>query len=588
MTLAAPLRTDSASNLREWTPKGRRVLGVSRSAIAIYGTFLLVLLLVLSPIVPILLQSLLDRPLYEPDIHFTLDAYARLFSEAGFAEVILNTVLFAVLSTLFALIVAVPMAILVVKTDVPCRALLDFFMQWPFFISALVLSFGWILIYSPAGFASTYAKDLLGFVPWNLYSIPGMAAVESAGLAPIAYVYCANSLRQFDSSLEAAGRSVGASPYQILRRIMVPMLRPPVVYSALLIFSMSIEALSVPLLLGMPNGINLFSSFLYQYGLTSVDPDFSVLGAASVLVLIVLGGLVVAQGLILKRSQRFITVRGKVPRPHVLPLGWLRWIAFAAISAYLLIATVVPLAALIFRSFTQVFTPLMNPFSVLTLENYAVLYTVPAYHEPITTSLVVSGIGAILISGLAIVAAVVARRSRFKLGRLTEYLILSVLAVPGTVLSIGLFWAFSSIPQNWGGDIVTGSILTLIVAFGIRALPVAYSSVASSLMQIHEELDFAARVSGADWVKIFGAVLFGLLRPAFVAAMLLAFVIMMKEYATAVFLVTADTQVIGSALLSLWTQGSTGPVSALAVVQVILSTSVVIIVKALTGKKHHA
>jgi iron(III) transport system permease protein len=588
MTSAAPPNIDDASMLRGWTPGHHRLLGVSRSAVIIYGTFLLILLLILAPLVPILLQSILDRPLYETDALFTPDAYIRLFSDAGFGTVILNTALFSVLSTLFALIVAVPLAILVVKTDVPFRRLLDFFMQWPFYISALVLSFGWILIYSPAGFASKYASDLIGFVPWNLYSIPGMAAVEAAGLAPIAYVYCANSLRQFDSSLEAAAQTVGASPFQILWRIVLPMLRPPVVYSALLIFSMSIEALSVPLLLGMPNGINMFSSFLYQYGLTSADPDYGVLGAASVLVLFVLGGLVVAQGVILKQSRRFITVRGKVPRPHILPLGRIRWIAFAAIVAYLTIATVVPLVALVFRSFTQIFTPLMNPFSVLTLDNYAVLYSVPAYHDPIVTSLIVSSIGAVLVSGLATIAAVVARRSGFLLGRFTEYLILSSLAVPGTVLSIGLFWAFSTIPREWGGDIATSSILTLVVAFGIRALPVAFSSAASSLMQIHEELDSAARVCGADWAKTLSAVLFGLLRPAAVTAMLLTFVIMMKEYATAIFLVTADTQVIGSALLSLWTQGSTGPVSALAVVQVLLTTIVVAAVTVLTGRKYHA
>ncbi|PWL19764.1 hypothetical protein DKP76_02800 [Falsochrobactrum shanghaiense] len=561
---------------------------MTRSTVVVYGTFLLVALLVLAPAIPIVFQSFSDRPLYESNKLFTLDAYIRLFTEAGFGEVIFNTVLFAVLSTIFALMIAIPMAVLVVKTNVPCRRLLDFFMQWPFFISALVLSFGWILIYSPAGFASKYMRDLVGFVPWNLYSIPGMALVEATGLAPIAYVYCANSLRQADTSLEAAGQSVGASPLQILRLIVVPMLRPPVVYSGLLIFSMSLEALSVPLLLGMPNGINMFSSFLYQYGLTSANPDYSVLAAASVLVLIVLAGLIVLQGRILKQSRRFISVRGKVPRPHVLPLGSIRWVAFGIISLYLLLATVVPLGALVFRSFTQIFTPLMNPFSVLTLDNYRLLFTVPAYYDPIITSLIVSSIGGVLVSCVAILAAVVAKRSNFKFNRLTEYLVLSSLAVPGTVLSIGLFWAFSSLPRNWGGDILVGSVFGLIIAFGIRALPVAYSSLASALMKLHEELDHAARVSGADWVRMCREVLFKLMTPAFISAVLLVFVIMMKEYATAIFLVSADTQVLGSAMLSLWTQGSTGPVSSLAVVQIIISTVVVGAVTLLTRRIRHA
>lgn len=297
--MTAILHEHSGSRLPP--PPSYRIAGVSRSDLVIYGIFALLAVSVLVPLIPIVIQSFVDRPLYEEGGSFTLNGYVSLFVDAGFGEVILNTALFAILTTIFSLLIAVPMAVLVIKTDVPFRRLLDISMQWPFFISALILSFGWILIYSPAGFMSNYASDILGFVPWNLYSIPGMAFVEAVGLAPIAYLYCANSLRQSDTSLEAAGQSIGASPFQILRFIILPMLRPPVVYSAILILTMSIEALSVPLLLGVPNGIKMFSSFLYDYGLTSINPDYSVLGAAAVLTLLVLASLLVVQGMVLRK-----------------------------------------------------------------------------------------------------------------------------------------------------------------------------------------------------------------------------------------------------------------------------------------------
>lgn len=561
------------------SPPSYRFLGFPRSDLLINVIFALLVVLVAVPIVPVVLQSFVDRPLYEEGGVFSLDGYRKLFVDASFGKVVLNTALFAILSTVFALLIAVPMAVLIIKTDVPFRRFFDIAMQWPFFISALVLAFGWILIYSPAGFISKYTNDLLGVVPWNLYSIPGMAFVQAVGLAPIAYLYCANSLRQSDTSLEAASRTIGATPLQTLRYVVLPMLRPPVVYSAILILTMSIEALSVPLLLGLPNGIRMFSSFLYEYGLTSIDPDYSVLGAASVLTLLVLASLLIVQRIVLKKSARFVSVRGKVPRRHALNLGWIRWLAFAIIVVYLMFGTLAPLIALVLRSFTQVFTPLINPFSVLTLENYRQLFSVPAFRDPIGVSLIVSTIGAIAIGFFALLVAMVAHRSSYRFGRMAETFTLAMLAIPGTVLSIGFFWAFSIVPRAWG--IAAGSILSLIVAFGVRALPVAFASVSSAMMQIHREVDHAARVVGADWFGAFCRVLLGLLRPAVVSAMLLTFVIMMKEYATAVFLVTADTQVIGSALLSLWAQGSTGPVSALAVVQVIITTLVALGVGAL-------
>src|SRR4029078_6149492 len=111
------------------------------------------------------------------------------------------TALFAVLTTVLTLVIAVPMAVIVIRTKLPGGRVFAVAMQSPFFISSLILGCGWITLYGPAGFVSTWLRDLLGFVPWNLYSIPGMALTEAVALAPIAYTFCANALRQSDASL---------------------------------------------------------------------------------------------------------------------------------------------------------------------------------------------------------------------------------------------------------------------------------------------------------------------------------------------------------------------------------------------------
>ncbi len=71
-------------------------------------------------------------------------------------------------------------------------------------------------MYGPAGFVSVQFEKIFGGVPWNLYSIPGMAITEAVALAPIAYVFCANALRQSDASLESAAQVCGAGPLRIL------------------------------------------------------------------------------------------------------------------------------------------------------------------------------------------------------------------------------------------------------------------------------------------------------------------------------------------------------------------------------------
>lgn len=555
-------------------PRYRRVLGGDRGTWLQYLVLAVLAILVLAPIVPTLYQSFIDRPLYEAGGVFTASNYVSLFTDAGFGTVVLNTAMFAVLTTVLTLVIAVPMAVIVVRTKLPGGRVFAVAMQWPFFISSLILGFGWITMYGPAGFVSTWLRDLLGFVPWNLYTIPGMAITEAVALAPIAYTFCANALRQSDASLESAAQVCGAGPLRILFSVIVPMLRPPMVYSSLLVFSMSVETLSVPLLYGQPVGIDVFSTFLYTNGLQSINPNYGILGAASVIILIVTVSLVWVQAKLLKDARRFVSVRGKATRPRTLDLGWVKWLAAFFIAIYVIFGALLPIGGLVFRSFTKIFTPLQSPFKSITTANYERIFTFDVYTQSIWNSLIVAGLGAVLVSVLSMIAVLVARRSTFRFARLIEYLALAPQAVPGIIIGIGLFWAFAYAPFGLGG-LIQGTLIALIIGFGLRALPTGFGSISPSVMQIAGELDNAARVSGADWLKTMFRILGKLLTPALLGAIVLTFVTMLKEYSPAIFLGSAKSNIIGTTMLELWVQGNTGSVAALATIQIVITAGFV-------------
>ena len=585
LTSTPPASQDQPPEMK--APRYRRPMGIGRDQITMYGVLAVLAVLVLAPVVPTLWQSVIDRPLYEDGGVLTLEGYRSLFTDAGFGEVIWNTLLFAGLTTILTIVIAVPMAVVVVRTKLPGGRLVAMAMQWPFFISSLILGFGWILMYGPAGFVSVQVQQAIGSVPWNLYSIPGMAVTEAVALAPIAYVFCANALRQSDASLESAAQVCGAGPVRILFQVIVPMLRPPVVYSSILVFSMSVETLSVPLLYGQPVGISVFSTFLYKNGLQSVDPDYTVLGAASVVILLVTISLVAVQAKLLKDAARFVSVRGKATRPRQLELGWVKWVSVVFIAFYVVFGALIPILGLVFRSFTLIFTPLRNPFDFLTMKNYETVFQFESYRQSIINSLIVAGVGSVLVSSLAVMAVMVARRSTFRYGRLVEYLALIPQSVPGIIIGIGFFWAFAFAPFGIG-TLLQGSLGALVIAFGLRALPSAFGSVAPSIMQIGQELDNAARVSGADWLMTFFRVLRVLVTPAFAGALVLTFVIMLKEYSPAVFLSSADSNILGTTMLELWAQGRTGSVAALASIQIIITAVFVALAGLLMKGKHHA
>lgn len=566
-------------------PQYRSVLGVRRESVVQWAVFVGVFVGVLAPIVPTVFQSLLDHPLYVARKAFTLQNYVNLFTHHHFGSVVLHSLEFAVLTTVIAVVIAVVLAILVVRTALPGGRAIGALLLWPLYISPLVLAFGWIIVYGPAGFFSIAVQRVLGHVPWNLYTIPGMAVTEAVAMVPIAYLYCSGALRLADPSLEDAARTCGAGPLRILRTVVLPMLRPPMIYGALLIFSTSLETLSVPLLYGRPVGISLFASFIYVEGLQHSPPDYGLLASASVVTLGFMGLLVVLQSMLLRNAQRFVAVRGKAARPRLLDLGRLRWVGLVFAWLYLLFGPLLPIVGLVVRSATVVLTPLVSPFKVLATKNYATIFSYGSFVHSIVNSVVIALVGAVATSLIAALAVVVARRSNFRLRRTLEVAALSPQVVPGLILGIGFFWAFAFVP---GLGAVSGTLLALIIAFGVRSLPAAFGAIAPLMMQVGEELDNAARSVGADWWRTFSRVLVRLITPAFLAAFVLLFVQMIKEFTPAVFLATANTQVIGTTMLQLWLNGDTGSVAALAVIQIAITTVFVLLARAVLKVRTHA
>jgi iron(III) transport system permease protein len=177
---------------------------------------------------------------------------------------------------------------------------------------------------------------------------------------------------------------------------------------------------------------------------------------------------------------------------------------------------------------------------------------------------VVGGLIATLFMALC---ALVAYRSWFPFRGAVKYLALYPRAFPGTVIGLGFLWALLSVPAaGW----LRNTLWILAIAYSMRYLPLGFSSVSPSILQISDELDRAARVSGANWLGVIRHILLPLLRPALIATYLLLFITFLKEYSVALFLNAPGSEVIGTTMIQVSEQGGMGPVAALAVVQLVI------------------
>ena len=537
-----------------------------------WGTWLLVCTLIVGPFIPLFYASVRDRPLYEKGGVLTLQPYRDLFGDSAFWHAWGNTLVFAGLTTLMAVAGGALVAILCTRTDLAGRSWFGRLILLPILLPSLGMVLGWLVVWGPGGYLTQTFHDRFHLPTIAIDTIPGMALVEASRLLPIAFLTCQAALSRADSSLEDAARSAGAKPVRVLFNITIPMLRPALLNAGTLIFTLSIAALGIPLLLGTSNNIVFVSSYLYNTWTNASTPDPGSVSAGAVMMLLVATLLLLLRNKLLGAEARFVSVGGKSGRQALLRLRAWRWPLAAILAFYLVGTTLVPVVGLATMSFVVVLTPLVPPWELATWDHWRVLWEDDAFRRSIENSAIIAVVGAVLTTAFVALATLVAHRSGFRFRGTLPFLMLYPRATPGIIIGIGFFWAY--LLTGAFGDFMRGSIWGIMLAFCVRNLPLAYIVMYPTLARIGEELDRAGRAAGAGWWRTSRTIVLPLLKPAIFASFILLFVEIINDYDPAVFLVKPGTEVMGATMLAQFIQGLVGPVSALALVQVVITVVV--------------
>lgn len=545
---------------------------------------LILFVLIAVPLVPMIVQSFLDKPVYYPDAAFTFANFTRFTTDAEIRGTLVATALFCFIVVGFSMVIGTALAILVGRTDLPMRGVLLSVLLWPLFISPQVIGFGAILSYGPTGFMTALATRIFGASPWNLYTVTGIAFVCGVASAPLTILYCLTAARQQDPSHSAAARVVGAGPSRVLTRINLPLMRPALIFALIMNIVHALETLAIPLLLGEPVGIKLLTTLIYDKSFERGTPEYGLVAALAILLMAIVAVLFAVQRMLLRKGYRFVSIGSRTGLLTPLSLGRWRWPAFALVVAFITLGTLVILGAVGVRSVTLVMSPFVSPLDVLTLRNFQDIFAVDVYVRSIRNTLLLALIGAALGTALVAAVALVAQRSQSRLSRAVDALAQLPRVVPGIIVGLGVFYALVFVP---GLYIVSGTIWALLIAYLIRFLSSGYGIVTPALLQITTDFDRAARSVGAGWATTMRRIVLPLSRPALMSCFILLMILIIKEYASAVFLMKPGSEVIGSTMLSLWMQGQTGPVAALAVLQIALTALLILAATKILGVKLH-
>jgi iron(III) transport system permease protein len=492
----------------------------------------------------------------------TLANFRGAYTDVGIGEMMINSLAFAFGSCLVSLTIGSVLAYLIVRTDVPGKALMFAASLVPLIIPGILHTIAWVFILDPnIGVGNKWVIEPLdGHHPFNVFSIPGMIVIEGLHLAPLVFLLMVAALRSMDPSLEESAIMSGASLPTVFRRITLPLVKPALYAGALIMIVRGLESFEVPAVVGLRNHIWVYTSRIWQT-LNDAVPNYGKAGAYAMTLLALTAIGVWFQSRLSKRGRSFQTVTGKGFRPHPVRLGVWRVPATAFIILYFLVSVVLPVLVLVYASTQQFYSPPSHyTLTHMTFDNY-----VQEWHEPVLRHAVLNsiylGVGAATaVMLLTAVASWVVVRTRLRGRSVIDNLAFMPLTIPGLVLGVGLLVVYLRIPIG-----IYGTLWILLIAYMTRYMPYGMRYSSTSMFQIGRELEESAQMSGAGWWHTFRHVVLPLLAPGLIAGWIYIVIVSFRELGASVLLYSPGKEVLSIVIWEQWRDGLLTEVAALGV-----------------------
>ena len=527
------------------------------------GALLIVAWLALVPLVFLLWQSFMTPLAPDMPALFTFANYGRVFGNSQTFRLLGNSLVFASGAALLSLALGTALAWLNERTDTPFKSLFYALSVVPLVIPGILFVAAWIMLASPRiGLLNLLLQRALGTetVFFDVYTLSGMIWVDGIQHAPIAFLLMSAAFRSMDPSLEESAGMSGASMFQIARRITLRLAAPALAASFLILFVRSIESFENPALLGLPAGIEVFTSSIYE-ALHAYPSDVGLASTYAVILLAITAGGIAWQSRFSRHGNRYAVLGGKGSRPRVMALGRWRYLAGAFFAAYALLVIGLPFLVLIWSSLQRFYAvPSLAALQSVSLDNYRAIFTYPNIAAAVWNSVVLALMTATLVMGLTAVLGWLVIRTRIPGRWLLDIMASLPLAMPGLVIGLAILICYLAL----GGGIY-GTIWILLIAYMTRFLPYGMRFSSASLLQIHKELEEAAESCGANWSTRMRRIVLPLLQPGLLAGWLYIVIVSVRELSSSVLLYSPDSVVVSVVLWELWQNGQYVELSALGV-----------------------
>ena len=469
----------------------------------------------------------------------SLAIWRAAYSEPGVVTAFLNTFIVTGLVQGISIPIAILIAWVIARTDMPGARFAELLFWITFFIPTLAVTSGWILVWDPKfglGNQLLMRTGLFDAPPFSIYSLGGIVFTHLTSLSISTKVMMmAPAFRNLDANLEEAARMSGASAMGTLFRIVVPASTPMVCVASLMSLIRSFESFEVELVLGTPFRFSVYSTKIYAL-IHQTPVNYAGAAALSMLILGAILPLVILQHWISQRRQ-FTTLTGRY-KPTLFSLGKWRWPVAAAVFIAAGFATLLPLSFLVVGSVMNLYGH-FEIDRVWSLRHWGVVLGDPGFLKALSNT-VTLGVATMAVSVVAygLIAYVIARTTYF-LRWAFDLITWLPFMIPGIVLSLGyMFFALhSSFTQFF-----YGSKFLLVLILALTVMTFSVQMLKSTFLQLGADLEEAGRVSGGSFWFTLRHVLLPLMLPATAVVAVMIFGSVSRQVGSIVLLTTGESE----------------------------------------------
>ncbi len=512
---------------------------------------------------------------------FTTVKYVEAYTDPDFAAILWNTVIFTVGSALVATLLALFLAYVNTRTDLPFKFIFKVIAIVPMMIPHILFSVSWVLLLNPSnGTLNRLLMDLFGLKDalFDIYTLPGMILVEGLLDLPIAYLIIAPAMSAFDVSLEESSKVCGASNLRTLMRVTLPVLRPAILASAILVIVRSLASFAVPSVIGMPGRIYVLSTHIYRNIASGFAADFGKAAAIGMSALAASITLIYIYRYLTSESGKFVTISSRGFKPTLIKLKNAKYPLFVIVGILSFVLIVLPVMVLFYTSMLPYsMVPSAKAFSMMSWNNWVEVLKDPISLLSLKNSLFLGVVGATIGTTLSIFVSYVIVKIRSTASGILESLSFLSFSFPGIVIGVGFMWFFVRTP-------IYGTLTALLIGYIATYLPYGIRPISSAFVQIHSHLEESSRVCGAGPFYTMRRIVIPLLIPGIVSGWILMASMFLRELTLSVVLSRPGTEVLAVQILHFAEDGLWGKLSALGIIMIFIS-SLLVILAAVLGNK---